>query len=81
MATNIIYFTVLSITIFSVLNFVWMAAGPGPKYNAFRILQTCFHLKKETMNKVYIFVALCAIITGVMSISYVSKANYCSKEI
>lgn len=74
---KIIYYVCLVITILAVLNFVWMAAGPGPKQNFFKLIQDKLHLSKCVMNGIYLSIGFAALLTGVISICYVKKAEEC----
>lgn len=75
MIAEAIYFAALSLTVLATLNFVWMAAGPGPKQNVFKWVQEKLHLSRSVMNAVYIFIGFAALLTVVMSVSYVKKAE------
>ncbi len=80
MLTRAVYYVALALTVLATLNFVWMGSSPGVKQNLFAYAQKWLRLSREQMRYVYLGVGFAALLTVVMSVGYVRKADECSAE-
>jgi hypothetical protein len=68
---KVLYWTTLVLTSMTAANFIFMAIGPGPKYNCFNVIRKHFKLNRSHMNVVYGIIGVCILTLLIISLSRV----------